>query len=479
MTEARHCDECGRSITKVHRIHKGQKFCAACYKRVFKHRLCPQCGNRARLPKDDPKAVCLKCEVAKPCARCGRTDYAVAKVTSYGPVCGSCAHYFREPELCEECGTPSTLLSRVKRLGAEKRLCPICARADHGTCAACRRHRLLQELSDGRRVCQACLQGGEIPCPVCMKPMPAGRGKQCETCYWTDTLRKRVRIDQAALSTPLIAESFGKFSEWLLAEVGANKAAISVHRYITFFQKLDQRWGCIPEYQKLLEAFGAERLRRVRIIMRWLVQARHITLNTQAREEDSERRRIEALMVSVPAGSKAAQTLASYRNRLMERVKEGKSTLRSVRLGLRPAVSLLLTADTEGALLPNQEILDRYLMGIPGQKAAVTGFVNYLGDACGVMLVPRVDTAKVAAARKKQLEVELKALMLESGEGEEFQRRWLSVALAYFHGLPTSVGLSVKDEQVTVHDDGGMTIVWSDRDYWIPEILKGLTSTHQ
>lgn len=470
MTEERRCDECGRGITKVHRIHQGRKFCAACYKRVFKYRLCPKCGNRARLPKDDSKAVCLKCQVSKPCARCGRTDYAVSKITPYGPVCGSCAHHFREPEPCEECGKMSTLLTRVTRLGAEKRLCPKCARVDHGTCAACRRYRLLHDATDGRKLCQVCLQGGEIPCPVCNKPMPAGRGKQCEDCYWTETLRKRVRIDQAALSTPAMAEAFGQFGEWLLAEVGSNKAAITLHRYLTFFQEVDQQWGAIPEYQKLLECFGAEGLRRVRIVVRWMTCSGRLVVDTEAREADSERRRIQVLIASMPPESIAARALAGYRERLMERVIAGKSTLRSVRLALRPASSVLLASDAEGARLPDQAVMDRYLLESPGQKAAVTGFANYLVEEWGVTMVPRVDARKASVARRKRLEKEIRALMREGGDAddEDFQMRWLSVALSYFHGLPRSVGAKADGSMVSKQDDGSLTINWNGQAYWVP-----------
>ncbi|BCO27329.1 hypothetical protein MIZ03_2217 [Rhodoferax lithotrophicus] len=55
MTQQAHdfqmCDECGKDVAKIWRVHKGHKFCSTCYARVFKRRMCPKCGNFAKLPK--------------------------------------------------------------------------------------------------------------------------------------------------------------------------------------------------------------------------------------------------------------------------------------------------------------------------------------------------------------------------------------------------------------------------------------------
>ena len=178
------CDECGRGDRKVTRVHRGERFCDVCYVRLFKRRICPKCGNFARLPVFDPGAVCLKCEADLPCARCGRAEYRTGLRTPYGPACAGCARYFKDPEPCGACGTPSRWLTGQRNSGDGLRLCPRCARVDHGTCRACRRHRPLEDAGDGRRLCRSCRELGEIPCPECGRPMPAGRGGRCEDCYW-------------------------------------------------------------------------------------------------------------------------------------------------------------------------------------------------------------------------------------------------------------------------------------------------------
>ena len=137
------CDECRRHGVRIARIHRGERFCQTCYERMFKRRLCPKCGNFARLPRLEPDAVCLKCENARPCVRCGRIRYRTGMRTAYGPACIACAAYFKPPQPCEACGTPSRWLSRESELGDERRRCPRCRRRGHETCEACRRHRRL------------------------------------------------------------------------------------------------------------------------------------------------------------------------------------------------------------------------------------------------------------------------------------------------------------------------------------------------
>ena len=113
---ATRCSECRRHGVRIVRVHRGERFCQTCYKRLFKRRLCPQCGNFARLPRFEQNAVCLTCENARPCVRCGKTDVRVGMRTPYGPACIACTPYFKPPEPCERCGTPSRWLSRREEL---------------------------------------------------------------------------------------------------------------------------------------------------------------------------------------------------------------------------------------------------------------------------------------------------------------------------------------------------------------------------
>jgi len=468
MSPAGSCDECGREMRKAHRIYKGSRFCATCYARVFKRRICPKCGDLARLPINDEKAVCRRCDTAKPCARCGKTDYRVGRITQYGPVCNACAPHFREPEQCETCGRLSTRLTRASRLGHEMHLCPKCARMDHGTCAACRRHRPLSQAADGRMLCKACLEKGEIACPSCGKQMPGGRGKVCEECYWTATCRKRVRIDQAAFANPQMSAAFGDYGDWLIRTVGPHKAALLIHRHLPFFLEVERMWGDFTTYEDLLRHFGAEGLRRVRLPMRWLLKARGIRPDPEAREAESERMRIESIMSSIRRGCAAGKVLLTYRSELTKRIDGGKMAVKSARLALRAAASLLLAADSFGNRLPEQKDVERYLANSPGQRAALIGFLTFLRRNYGLELAATVDRTRQRSLRRRKLEREIIRLARCRDESKEWLLRWIVVCLEYFHGR--KIGKNAIRLDMVRKEVNGLVLATegTKSDYWIP-----------
>jgi hypothetical protein len=271
-----------------------------------------------------------------------------------------------------------------------------------------------------------------------------------------------------AFSGRTMADTFAEFGAWLQARVGAHKAAITIHRYLAFFMEMEKEWGGAPAYGCMLQQFGAEGLRRVRLPMAWLTEEKGVMPDADAREDNSERLRIEAIVASVPSATLAAKTLNTYQKSLSAKLAAGKMTLRSVRLALRPAASLLLATDPSGRNLPNQATLDRYLLHAPGQKAAVTGFVNILNRVYGTGLIAKVDAKRVATAHRQALEAKLIALARDGLDEISLQKSWLPVALAYFHRLPCSVGKAIRPDQITITEGDGMTVVWNGQQYWVP-----------
>lgn len=467
------CDECGREVDKIHRVHKGVRYCVTCYARCFKRRMCPRCGNFARLLKSDPLAICRRCETKKPCARCGKVDYEMGKITPYGPVCNACAPHFREPKPCEACGSPSPKLSRVRRLGHDLRVCPKCAQADYGTCSACRRYRLLADGPDGKRLCKACLEKGEVPCPSCGRLMPAGHGKRCPRCYWMDLFEKRVRLDCAAFSTPTMASHFEAFGQWLIGQVGEHKAAITIHRYLPFFMEVEREWKAVPGYSALLEHFGAQRLRKVLLPVQWMQESGLAVPDNKAKQDDSERRRIVAALEKLPKGSGGRAILSGYHKVLMENFLAGKTSLRSVRLALSPAASLLIKAAKIGCIPPDQKVLDAYLKEKPGQRAALSGFVRYMRETHNAQVtLPKIDAEKLRRSRRRKLEAELIALVRRGGEKDDLSQQWIEVALAYFHGLPRRIGRAVHKDQILQDGDDGLIVTLDGGQYWIPALAQ-------
>ncbi|MFC5429481.1 hypothetical protein ACFPTO_11820 [Paraburkholderia denitrificans] len=297
--------------------------------------------------------------------------------------------------------------------------------------------------------------------------MPAGRKNVCEACYWRGLHKKRVKLDQAVFESPRFATLFADFGAWLQCHVGEHRAALTVHRYVPFFAEIEKHWGTIPAYPDLLKSFGAEGLRRVRLPMKWLAESKQTTVDAVAREADSEIRRVGAIIATVPAATVGAIVLSVYSNKLRTKIAAGKLTTRSMRLALRPAASLLLSADASGRSLPDQTAVDGLLCKAPGQLAALSGFIRFLNERYTLGLTAAVDEKFVAARRRKSLERTLLTLA-RSGDGKEsFLREWVCICLEYFHGLPLRLSRQISDYSIAIDADGCRVSI-AGREYWIP-----------
>jgi len=315
---------------------------------------------------------------------------------------------------------------------------------------------------------KACLEKGEIACTSCGRPMPGGRGKVCEECYWTANFLKRVRINQAAFTNPQMSVSFGDYGEWLIRTVGPHRAALLIHRHLPFFLEVERTWRDFTTYEDLVHHFGGEGLRRVRLPMRWLMEARGIRPESETREAESERRRIESIMSTVRQGTAAGKVLAAYRSELTKRIDSGDIAVKSVRLALRAAASLLLATDTSGERLPEQKDVERYLAESPGQRAALIGFLTFLRRSHGVDLVAIVDRTRQRSMRRRKLEREIIRLVKCRDESEEWLLRWIIVGLEYFHGRKFGKH-AIRLDMVRKEAKGLIvTMEGAYGDYWIP-----------
>ena len=265
-----------------------------------------------------------------------------------------------------------------------------------------------------------------------------------------------------------MAGHFGEFGVWLKTTRGPEKAAQRVHRFVPFFLEIEREWGTIPAYGKLLEHFGAKKLRSVLLAMRWMEESGLVKPDSAAREADSDRRRIEATLGRFRSGSPARLVLESYREVLDERLEAGRSSTRSVRLALSPAAVLLETAIRLGRAVPDQKTLDAYLRQAPGQRAAVAGFVAHLRDRHGAEIaVPRPDPRAAQWKRRRKLRAEMLELMLGDDSGPMTERRWMVTALAYFHDVPRKTAEGVDDSDMEQVQDGTSVQVHG-QSYWIP-----------
>lgn len=393
-------------------------------------------------------------------------------MTPYGPACNSCAHHFKQAEPCEKCGELSTRLTRVLDVDPDVRCCPRCAREGAATCPGCRRHRFLIADPEGQLRCKSCIDKGESACSSCNKMMPAGRGSECEDCTWERSFERRMRIHVEEFDNVATRDRFSDFCCWLREHMGAHKAAVKLKRYLAFFSLLDTYSSELPSYVSLLGHLGADGLRRMKTPMRWLEVRYGVEADETLREEHSEKRRIENMIASVPAGI-GAKALTDYKAYLLTKQAKGSTTLRSIRLSLRAAKSVLAAASATFEMLPTQKSLSAYLTATPGQQAAAHGFVGYLNRTHDLNLKNEVSDRAVARAKIQKLESTMYAMYVNGGDGEHFEQAWIKTALMLFHGLPNVNKKTLSYSPYVQQGVAGFNVMVKQKTYWVPSPASG------
>lgn len=458
------CSACHKPMQKAHRVYLFRRYCNTCYARLFKPQLCPGCGNSARLPIFHSTAVCHSCITSVPCMRCERIGRPVGRLTPKGLACNSCAHYFTEPRHCEVCNALSTRLSKKRIDNQEMRCCPKCA-SNAETCPSCRRYRVLIDGRDGVRECRRCAQLGEIECQSCGELSPAGYGSECENCRDRRTFYKRLQMNVQALSRDVFREAYSAYGEWLINKIGPKRAALLINGHLKSFMEMNAQWLGLPTYQQLLEAKGALWIRRAQLPMQWMTEERGMHVDEMLKEDVTETRRIEAIVVSLSSET-GQKLLQAYRVHLESKPNKRANSLRSVRMAMRSAANLVLVSEAAGRPMPSSESLRSLLAETPGVAASLASFISFLNASYELSIVFPKDNREAIKLRRKRFEQILKSLMSEAASGVDVLDRWPAAALGYFHGVArvSNKGMALASDP----ERNGLFVTLKGQEYWIP-----------
>lgn len=466
------CNGCNKSISKFKKRYKGKKYCDTCYARIFKKRICPCCGMFARLPKNDDQAICNDCIKKQPCIRCNLTDKPIGKITEYGLVCNSCSVHFRDLKRCERCNTPSKKLTKISRFDDDLRVCPKCATRDYGTCPSCYKHRLLELDENGIKICKKCKNNEKKPCLVCNTMIAAGCSDICNTCYWYENLWKKHNQNRNLFEDLFLKKQYEDYTLWLSTQVGVHKAALYLNKHTHFFIKTEMFWkDSLPSASQLLMKLRARGLRKFELIMQWLDEVHGIQVTSISKRNCSENDQIMTLIESLSPSSLAYRVITVYKQKLDAKMHQGFTSVRSIRLAIKPAVALMLCSGESDQTLPNLENIKAYLTLYPGQAAALTGFINFLNDEYDT----NINYNSIKKSRlikdviKQKLENELMKMIC--GEQDFDKLTWVKKGLQYFHDISYQRALGVKANMIVEVQDG-YNISYKNHNYWLPKEIR-------
>ena len=460
------CDECGRLVSKFSRIENGRHYCSTCYARCFKRGPCPGCGIASRLLASDPTAQCRKCAATRPCIRCHRSGRALGLMLPQGPVCNACYVYFREPQRCSVC---SQLVRKFSRSGPDQAVvCLQCVGNDNKTCGVCRRHRPCTARSDGTWICRKCESEPYTACQVCQAPVEPGRNGRCEACYWQGRCKHRGEQLTELFCLEPVRQAFSTYVCWALGRTDAKRLCLALIRHAEFFTTLDQHPDSVWDEAFVLRVFGTRKLRKYELPMRWLQDQHALALAPEAKLANAEIQTSRKLVQSLSAGSVAEAVLQAFFDELHTRVEAGKIKPRTMRMALRPAVSLLLAASPEGAVMPNQDALNDMLRSAPGQRAAASTFLGFLKARYSIELVAQPSASHRQAHAREKLGAQLAEIASSTRRHAKVRQLWDVTALRYFHHLKKVQAQEVVKTAKRATFPSGDELHVGGQVFWIP-----------
>lgn len=460
------CDECGRLVSKFSRIEKGRHYCSTCYARCFKQRPCPGCGIPNRLLVSDPAAHCRKCAAVRPCIRCHRSGRALGLILPQGPVCNACYVYFREPQRCSVC---SQLVRKYSRSVPDQAVvCLKCAGNDNKTCGVCRHHRRCTARSDGTWICRKCEREPYTICQGCQAPVEPGRNGRCEACYWQGRCKHKGEQLTEMFHLEPVRQAFASYMGWALRHTDAERLCLALTRHVEFFITLDQHPNAVWDEAFVLRVFGTGKLRKYELPTRWLQEQQALVLLPEAKQANAEIQTSRKLLQSLPAGSVAGAVLQAFFDELHARVEAEKIKPRSMRMALRPAVSLLRAASPECAAMPDQAALNDMLRRAPGQRAAVSTFLEFLKTRYSIELAAHQSAAHRLVHPREKLGAKLAEIAKSSRRDAKARRLWDVTALRYFHYLRKTQAQELVKTANRITSVGGDELQAGSQVFWLP-----------
>lgn len=391
----RYCDGCGRTGKPIHRVHKGNDYCAACYKRDFLRVDCTTCTGTARVHRRAPEpARCRTClNSDRRCARCDRPVPIAGCAVPGGVACPSCAVHFRSEATCSGCGKQSRRLSSGKGEFETGRLCNVCQnKTTHATCTYCRRYRLRAgTLESGKAYCQECGAEGAARhhCPDCGE-VQAGKGRgRCRACLNRERLLREGRLAALSLSRAWVQQAIVSFGDWLYAQRPNDPKLPKLFlAHVPFFERLEasfeEREALTAE--KMLDHFSVAGLRKHLVPMSFMKAHFNFDIPANEKNKHAEHQRIEDILRRAKR-CVWLDDLVAYRAWLTE----SERPVRTRRLYMSTAAAFL---NTSKATLANatERQLRAFLVKSPGARNNLSIFLGFARDLQrATLILPSLD----------------------------------------------------------------------------------------
>ncbi len=476
------CFHCNNKLSNWDFVYKENHYCRTCYEYIFHLNTCSICKKKKKIYKHLKTPICKICEVAnKPCIRCGKVKKKFGKILEVGVVCNTCYVYFKEPQKCSCCNKYSATVSNRTLLKGEKRLlCGGCYNKTLPICSSCHyRKKPFSYTLNKKTLCKACSIEEKRKCIKCQKTLPAGFGNICHECTYENTLSKKTNFIANSLSRH-VENIFIDFSQWLNNRRGVLFTALHIQQYHKFFVQLDEiclKLNRFPTYEELLKNLTVAQIRRNLLVSLFLSEQHYITIDKNLQEEYANIDMIEKYLNVFNENSHEYKLLNRYHLLLQKKLKQNKTTIRSIRLALTPTTKFLKYCQCFKKSESKTQILKAYLWCYPGQKAAITGFINFLNQKSkNNILIKNLGSSaferpKISKEQLKQRFIDLLRLDCIPKNKEQY---FLKTAIGHLHDIHVPDFVYIDKSEIKQDGENNLYIVLNRCKFCVPCLLKKL-----
>jgi hypothetical protein len=379
---------------------------------------------------------------------------------------------------CTSCGQKKTNISnRLLSDNATKLLCESCYAKTLPICSQCRYRRNPYTFTlDKKPICKLCSTEIIRLCSQCEKLFPAGYGRICRDCHCKNTLTSKTNFIAASLSTYL-SKTFIDFSDWLAVRRGVAFASIHIHHYHAYFFELDEicnRLNKLPSYEELITRVTIAKARSNLVVTIFFDESKLIVIDKKIKEEYANLNMIDKYLTVFEQGTYRYKLIMRYYQYLYSKLKAQQTTIRSIRLSLTPAVKFLQYCNHFNTQKPTLDILKSYLWYCSGQRASITGFVNFLAKEYKFNFsIKDVEPIvfKTPSTSKEQLKQRFIDLLRLDEMPQNKQNYLFRTAIGYLHGIdvPESVFIDTRDIKLNSKKEFYVRIGGSV--FYLPNIL--------
>lgn len=379
--------------------------------------------------------------------------------------------------ICSECNKlKENVFNRRVLKNQTLLLCEQCYKRCLDTCSLCRRKKLIYTFSSQNKpICKKCYLEPPRKCQICDNLFPAGRGRICYDCACFNRLSKKLHILNLILSK-YTNSLFEEFTWWLKKRKGIEYTSNFIQRYFRFFYHIDtlaNELNRFPSYKHLLENFSVAQTRKYLLVMNFLKEYKIIHIDKKVKELYSNLNIINLYLNYFRKDSSEYKIINNYYEYLLKKYTLNKTTIRSIRLALTPAVKVLYYKGYFNDKELNDNIINGYLWIYPGQKSELTGFINFLNHQYKYELssIKNINfILQRATSRKEHLKQRIINLLKKDVLSLFEKTRLINISIEYFHRIKVPRNIFLSNKNIfKIHGD--YYINCCKNKFYLPELI--------